>query len=67
MIKIIWLLLLATLLINLVTAFNFRRQRKEKKRAREGWRKTKDGWLRLDLPPDSMLRVGVTNRPKACP
>jgi FK506-binding protein 2 len=63
-------LLFATLLISpLVASFDFGRKRKQKKtRAREGWRKTKkDGWLRLDLPPDSMLRIGVTNRPNACP
>jgi len=43
------------------------RQRKQKKRAREGWRKTKKGWERLDLPPDSKLRIGITHRPTFCP
>ncbi|KAL9183140.1 hypothetical protein ACHAXT_004927 [Thalassiosira profunda] len=42
------------------------RRRQPKKRAKKGWRKTRDGWLRLDLPADSTLRVGVTHRPKEC-
>ena len=42
------------------------RQRKQKKRAREGWRRTKKGWERLELPPDSKLRIGITHRPTFC-
>mmetsp|Transcript_9364 Transcript_9364/g.20823 ORF Transcript_9364/g.20823 Transcript_9364/m.20823 type:complete len:193 (-) Transcript_9364:289-867(-) len=37
-----------------------------KKRAREGWRRTKKGWERLDLPPDASLRIGIKHRPKHC-
>ena len=41
---------------------------KQRKREKEGWRKTKDGtFVRLDLPPDDNLRVGVKYRPKECP
>ena len=63
---------LLLLLINpLASSLKFLPERKKKqltkKREKEGWRKTKDGWLRLDLPPDSMLRVGVTYRPNDCP
>ena len=42
------------------------RQRKQKKRAREGWRRTKKGWERLDLPVDDKLRIGITHRPTFC-
>ena len=69
------LLLLVSLLLLLInplaSSLKFLPERKKKqltkKREKEGWRKTKDGWLRLDLPPDSMLRVGVTYRPNDCP
>ena len=62
-------LILAALLANpTVSVFNFQRQPKQIKRSKEGWRRTKkDGWVKLDLPPDSKLRVGVTHRPKKCP
>jgi hypothetical protein len=64
----IYLLLTSTLLNDSVNAaFNFRREPKKKKRARDGYKRTKDGWIRLDLAPDSMLRVGVTYRPRDCP
>eukprot|EP00579_Thalassiosira_antarctica_P014174 CAMPEP_0201928704 /NCGR_PEP_ID=MMETSP0903-20130614/21507_1 /ASSEMBLY_ACC=CAM_ASM_000552 /TAXON_ID=420261 /ORGANISM="Thalassiosira antarctica, Strain CCMP982" /LENGTH=181 /DNA_ID=CAMNT_0048467255 /DNA_START=178 /DNA_END=720 /DNA_ORIENTATION=- len=69
MTKTISLLLLAVLLTNtLVSALNWRllRQPKIRKRSKKGWRKTKNGWLRLDLPRDSSLRIGVTHRPKEC-
>ena len=64
-------LLLLVLINPLASSLKFLPERKKKqltkKREKEGWRKTKDGWLRLDLPPDSMLRVGVTYRPNDCP
>ena len=69
---ILHLLLVLTLSMNgsppsCCSAFNFRREPKKKKRAREGYKRTKEGWIRLDLAPDSMLRVGVTYRPHDCP
>jgi hypothetical protein len=60
-------LLLLVTISPLISAFNFRREPKKKKRAREGYKKTKDGWIRLDLAPDSMLRIGVMHRPRDCP
>lgn len=59
----------------------FPERKKRKKRERDGFRKTSEverrgrgfadkkqvKWLRLDLPPDSMLRIGITRRPKDCP
>ncbi|KAL7523435.1 hypothetical protein ACHAXR_000179 [Thalassiosira sp. AJA248-18] len=67
MTNVISLLLLVALLINPVASsvLNWRRKPK-KKVSKKGWRKTKKGWLRLDLPSDSMLRIGVTHRPKEC-
>ena len=70
--SLLLLVALLLLLINpLASSLKFLPERKKKqltkKREKEGWRKTKDGWLRLDLPPDSMLRVGVTYRPNDCP
>lgn len=57
--------ILFALAIDPLTALSWR-HRKQKKRAKEGWRRTKSGWERLDLPPDSNLRIGVTHRPKQC-
>ena len=70
--SLLLLVALLLLLINpLASSLKFLPERTKKqltkKREKEGWRKAKDGWLRLDLPPDSMLRVGVTYRPNDCP
>ncbi len=53
------------LAIDSLSALSWRRK-KQKKRAKAGWRRTKKGWERLDLPHDSNLRIGVTHRPKHC-
>ncbi|KAL7532775.1 hypothetical protein ACHAWF_004240, partial [Thalassiosira exigua] len=67
LIKLLVLIILAALLIILASSILAWRRWKQKKKAEEGWRKTKkDGWLRLDLPSDSMLRIGVTHRPCHC-
>jgi FKBP-type peptidyl-prolyl cis-trans isomerase len=63
--KIAIALLLALAAIDSLSALSWRRK-KQKKRAKEGWRRTKKGWERLNLPPDSKLQVGVTYRPKHC-
>lgn len=58
-------MLFLALAIDSLSALSWRRK-KQKKRAKAGWRRTKKGWERLDLPPDSNLRIGVTHRPKHC-
>lgn len=58
-------LLLFALAIDSLSALSWRRKR-QKKRAKEGWRKTRKGWERLNLPPDSQLRIGILRRPKHC-
>ena len=81
--KIALLLLLCLLLnsFELEALKYFPERKKRKKRERDGFRKTSElerrgrgfadkkqvKWLRLDLPPDSMLRIGITRRPKDCP
>mmetsp|Transcript_18820 Transcript_18820/g.29507 ORF Transcript_18820/g.29507 Transcript_18820/m.29507 type:complete len:180 (+) Transcript_18820:111-650(+) len=57
--------LLIALAIDSLSALSWRRK-KEKKRAKAGWRRTKKGWERLDLPPENNLRIGVTHRPRHC-
>ena len=42
------------------------RRKKQKKRAKAGYRKTRQGWERLNLPPNSKLRIGVKYRPEHC-
>jgi len=62
-----WTNIIALLLLVVSTTHALSwRQRKQKKRAREGWRKTKKGWERLDLPPNSKMRIGITHRPTFC-
>ena len=67
--KALSLVLFAALLISPADSNLFWRSRaKKKKVSKKGWRRTKQhGWLRLDLPPDSMLRIGTLHRPKECP
>ena len=69
MIKAITLVLFASLLISPAESDLFwRRRAKKKKVSKKGWRRTKRHlWLRLDLPPDSALRIGILHRPKDCP
>lgn len=58
-------LLVFVLAIDPLLALSWR-YRKQKQRAKEGWRRTKKGWERLNLPPDSKLRIGILYRPKEC-
>ena len=61
------LLVLAVLLvIQPVPTFSWKRHAREKKKSKKGWRRTKKGLIRDDLPSDSQLRVGVTLRPEEC-
>ena len=62
---VLLLFVLAIDSLDLLSALSWRRK-KQKKRAKAGYRKTRQGWERLNLPPDSKLRIGVTHRPKYC-
>ena len=60
------LLLLFAVSIDPLSALSSWRRKKQKKRAKEGWRRTKKGWERLNLPADAKLRIGVLHRPTKC-
>eukprot|EP00986_Skeletonema_menzelii_P005984 scaffold2258_cov144-Skeletonema_menzelii.AAC.13 len=59
-------LLLFVLAIDSLSAALSWRRKKQKKRAKAGWRKTRKGWERLNLPPNGQLLIGVTHRPNHC-